>query len=107
MKKDEFNGILKEMIKEEMQCLTVKNEEYTVGSEDSLNNFKSVAEEVGITPIKAWYVFFNKHIRSIANYIKTGSEKSNEPIEERIMDARNYLVFLRALIQESKKENNG
>ena len=106
MKKADFNEMFKNMVKEEMQCFIDKGEEYTVGKDDALTNFKEVAKEVGITPLQAWYVFFNKHIRSIASYVKTGSEKSNEAIECRIMDARNYLALGRGLIQEHKEAKN-
>ena len=105
MKRAEFNEMLKKMIKEEMEVLTGKGEEYTVGDEDALANFKGVAADAGVTPLQAWYIFFNKHIRSIANYIKTGKSASNESIQGRILDARNYLALGRALIEESANEN--
>jgi len=104
MKKAEFHEMLKSMIKEEMECFKDKGEEYTVGNDDALINFKEVAAEVGIEPLQAWYVFFNKHIRSIANYVKTKEEKSSEAIEGRILDARNYLALGRGLISELKEK---
>jgi len=100
-----FNEMLKRMIKEEMEVLTGKGEEYTVSDEDALANFKGVAADAGVTPLQAWYIFFNKHVRSIANYVKTGKAASDEPIQGRILDARNYLALGRALIEESTNEN--
>lgn len=79
-----------------------KRPEYTEGNEDVLRNFKVVAEELGITPIQVWYVYFRKHITSIAQFGKNPQISLSEPITGRIADAMNYLDLLNALIKENE-----
>jgi len=104
MTNDEFYQILKKMVLEEEDIMVKKGHEYCEGNDDKLHNFKDVAERTGLTPIQVWQVYFLKHISSITNYVKDGVEASNEPIEGRIMDARNYLALLRGLIEEQRRK---
>jgi len=46
-----------------------------------------------------------KHWDSVLCYLKTNKEFSEEKIEGRIHDIRNYLVLLMGIIKEQKKEN--
>jgi len=101
---DTFYELFESMHHAELDTMVKKGKEYTIGSDDKLANFKMVAKVTGITPMKVWQVYFMKHIASINNYVKDGIEASNEPIEGRIMDARNYLALLAGLIRE--KGNN-
>ena len=41
---------------------------------------------------------------SIRNYVLNGKEVSEEPIVSRIQDARNYLLLLGGIIEESKSK---
>lgn len=102
MKNKEFYELLKLMVGEEEHTMISKGKEYTIGSDDKLKNFKMVAEASGLTVKQVWQVYFMKHIASIYNFIKDGVEASNEPIEGRIMDARNYLALLRGIITEER-----
>jgi len=77
---------------------TTKGVEYA-NSADRLANFKEVAREVGVKPEVVAWVFLTKHMRSIAQFIKSGQTHS-EPIHGRIVDAILYLELLDALIQE-------
>lgn len=106
MTNNDFYNLLKVMVEEEEKTMISKGREYTIGSDDKLRNFKMVAEASNLTPMQVWQVYFMKHIASIYNYIKDGVEASNEPIEGRIMDARNYLALLRGLIHEQKSKSN-
>lgn len=80
-----------------------KGEEYTRGSDDRLANFKRVADAFGITTRQAWGVYFHKHIDSVFNYVKTGREASDEPIEGRIDDLVVYLKLFRGIVAEHKE----
>jgi hypothetical protein len=106
MTNNDFYEMLKKMVEEEEKTMVSKGREYTVGSDDKLANFKDVAKNTGLTPMQVWAVYFLKHIASICNYVKDGREASNEPIQGRIMDARNYLALLRGLIEEYKERIN-
>lgn len=88
-----------------LKCFAEKGEEYTVGSKDRLANFRGVAEDVGIPMEKAWYVFFNKHLRALQSYIKNGCYvKSNEPIQSRIMDLIVYLTLFHKMSLEIERK---
>ncbi len=102
MTNEVFYKLLDEMTIAEREIMVGKGREYTIGSKDKLQNFKDVARQTGLEPIKVWSVYFLKHIASIQNYVKDGVEASTEPIEGRIMDARNYLALLAGIIKEKK-----
>lgn len=98
-----FKDMVQEMIENEAEILRVKGEDYTVGK-DVLDNFRRVAREMtesgfSIDMKKVWWIYFNKHLCAIRNFAMTG-EVLSEPIEGRIMDARAYLILLRAIIKE-------
>ena len=107
MNTDSFMVFYKKELEEEMKLMTTKGEEYCKGNEDRLNNFKSVGAEMGLDPMKVWAVYFKKHVDSIINYVKCGEVKSNESIESRFRDARNYLTLGLALIEEKMKHPPG
>lgn len=76
-----------------------KGREYA-SEADGLANFKNRAEQMGITPLQVWGIFYGKHSDAIFSYLKRG-EVLSEPIEGRIDDAILYLVLLKALVREA------
>lgn len=106
----DFEVIFNQMIEEEKQTMHSKGKEYTEGNdnEDRLYNFHQIAKEIGITPMQAWYVYFRKHVSSIASFVKSdGDIHSDESIEGRIKDARVYLALFRGLVEETEPEEDG
>lgn len=103
MNKQTFEKLVERMEKEEHKILLEKGEEYTRGNEDVLKNFKGIAEDCGADLKLVWYIYFRKHIDSIANYVKVGEVKSNESIQSRINDTRNYLLLGMAIFEELEK----
>jgi len=95
--------LFKALVKEEMDLLNKKGAEYASDT-DALANFKKRAEDIGIGPKQILWIFLSKHLDSIKSYIKKGHVISDEPIEGRIQDARNYLFLLSCLIDEEKTE---
>ena len=51
--------------------------------------------------MQAWLVFFLKHEECIEKFTR-GEYHDSEPIEGRIADAINYLLLLRAIIEEAR-----
>ena len=101
--KDFFNLADKMHIKE-MRLMKDKGKEYTVNDTDKLKNFKSIAERLKTFPEFILLVYLLKHMDSIRNYILDGTEACDEPIEGRIIDARNYLLLLGAMIKERNED---
>ena len=85
----------------EGNILGTKGTEYIVSSEDRLKFFHDYAEQLGVDPKTVCAIFLMKHINSILNYVKTGKD-GVEGIKGRINDARNYLLFMEALIEDTK-----
>ena len=110
MLEKDFVVLLGEMEQDERAIMDVKGMEYTQGdaAKDRLANFYRLAAELDTDPKAILWVYLKKHLDSIVCYIKQGKEYSEEKIEGRIHDARNYLALLMALIKEqkaSKQEN--
>lgn len=106
MNSEDFKKLVTKQLAEEAGLIENKGFEYTKGSKDRLQNFKGIGDEIGISPLHVWYIYFKKHIDSITSYVKFGKIKSNESIESRFTDARNYLMLGLALLQEAKNEKN-
>jgi len=108
MLEKDFLNMLREMEEEEHRIMSVKGMEYTAGDlvEDRLANFYRISEELDIDPKLVLYVYLKKHLDSICCYIKQNKEYSEESIESRIHDARNYLVLLNGIIRQQKKDKN-
>jgi len=93
-----------ETTKTELELMQKKGIEYTVSNSDKLANFKSIGKRLNMPPELVVMVYFLKHVDSLTNYVLHGTEASDEPIEGRLMDIRNYALLMGAVIKE-KKEN--
>lgn len=107
MKPVDFDKLLDEMISEEQSVLKSKGNEYTQGGDDRLKNFKTLALEIGVSPLVVWFIYMKKHVDSVASYVKNGKVLSDEPIQGRLMDIRNYCALGRALIDDMSNDMNG
>lgn len=99
MQWNQLQNLHASMSETEAELLFSKGKEYASDA-DALSNFKRRAEDVGVSPEQICWIFASKHFDSIKSYVAKGQTFSNEPIEGRIADARNYLLLLLALIQE-------
>jgi hypothetical protein len=82
---------------------TSKRPGYTIGSEDVLANFKSVAARVGISTEQAWAIYFLKHIDAITSIMTRPDLPVAEAAEGRFADAINYLRLGWALLKERQQ----
>lgn len=101
MNSEEFNNLRNKIFDSCVELTRTKGEDYTKGNIDVLSNFKE-GDFLGLTPYQTIGVYMKKHTDAIFNYIKTGGSCESEPIEERINDNINYLIFLQALIEEEE-----
>lgn len=102
----DFDELCLEMEEVERKIRFAKGNEYSHSDgQERLGGFKRIAEATGIKPSLVGYVFLRKHMDSIANYIKKGKVESNEGIQGRFHDARNYLLFIYALILDEEEAN--
>jgi len=84
------------------QCeklLLKKNALYAVPS-DVFGNFRKSAELQGRTQKQVLLGYMTKHTVSIADMIASNTIGSKEIVYEKIMDNINYLLILKAMIEE-------
>jgi len=75
-----------------------KNKDYTV-NDDALSNFKELAKEMGVSPLKIWYQYVWKHFAAIRTFVKDGKVES-EGISSRFTDMINYMLLGEALFMD-------
>lgn len=83
-----------------LSILRSKGKDYT-SNDDAFYNFNQLAKEINSTPEKVLWVFLQKHLISITNYIQHGRLES-EPIKDRLIDASNYFALLAVMIENKK-----
>ena len=103
---DELKKLHEDIINKETDILLTKGKEYCI-TEDRLKFFKDYANKLNITPEKVCAIFMLKHFNSIISYVNSGKNLSDENIESRILDARNYLLLLLAINKEGKVDEDG
>ena len=104
MRIEEFSELRKELIKKCVNLVDTKGKDYTKGDPDVLKAFKEGGSYFDVEAEKYLGFALKKHMDAIYSYIKTNGESESEPIDLRITDAINYLIFLHALIVEKKAE---
>lgn len=89
---------------EQAQIMTDKGESYSgvkAGEEkDRLSNFKRIAEDMELSPLQVWLVYFLKHVDSVKTFVKTGHE--SEGFRSRALDLANYAILGAALVKEQE-----
>ena len=109
MKLNEFNNLVDELLEKCKKTLKVKQNEYNLDV-DRLAFFKSGKDLTGLSPERTLYMFMYKHIKSLADMVKSEKAYPDELILSKIEDNINYLCLLYALMKddnliiEDKKE---
>lgn len=101
MTTEKFDTVLNSVLNKCVKTLSNKAKEYS--TEDRLHNFKQSARLENITPIQALRGMMAKHTVSVYDMCNSGKNYSKELWEEKICDSINYLILLRALIEEDGK----
>jgi hypothetical protein len=83
------------------ELLTVKGREYSL-DEDRLIAFKRAAALQGESPKQALCGMMAKHIISIYDMCKSEQTFNDAKWTEKITDAMNYLLLLKAIVMEEK-----
>jgi hypothetical protein len=101
MKLNTFNKVVSEQFNRCLVVMAEKGKEYSL-SDDRLDHFKDAAAEQETTPKQALWGMASKHIASISGMCKNGVG-SIELWNEKITDSINYLLLLRALVEEESE----
>lgn len=101
MNSEACDRVFENQVKECLDTLRVKEAEYAEDF-DRLHNFKVSARVQGVIPIQALGGMMVKHTTSIYDLIRNEENYSASPAlwHEKITDHINYLLLLRALLQE-------
>lgn len=105
---DDRQEIAKRIFEICLKVLRRKGKDYA-GNDDSLANFKRNAQRLGLSKYQIWAVYWNKHVDSINNAIKsnpTTPQVESEPIESRVVDLINYEIILQALLIEDEEKKD-
>lgn len=103
MKTEQFNEIIHEQISRSLDVLVVKAKEYATS--DRLHNFKVAAALKGETPAQALAGMMAKHTVSVYDMCMAKEiDRNMDTWNEKITDSINYLLILRALIEEADNE---
>lgn len=101
MNHKKFNELKKYILDNCQNIMNQKQPEYTNENSDVLHNFKTTAENLGLSPQEVWAVFFYKHVQAILSHAHNPDMHQAEPIQSRYADAINYLYLGYALYLES------
>jgi hypothetical protein len=99
MNADEFNKVLATVLGRTEAVLGTKAGEYATDT-DRLHNFKNAAVIRASTPAQALGGMMVKHTISVYDMINSGKSFPLEVWDEKITDHINYLVLLRAIVEE-------
>lgn len=102
MKTEDFNKVLNEQIERSTDVLVSKAKEYA--TEDRLHNFKVAAALQGCSARQALAGMMAKHTVSVYDMCMDSSDYSISLWNEKITDHINYLLLLRAVVEEELNE---
>lgn len=97
----DINDIIAKQISRCEYILMLKSQEYTPDN-DKFKNFRIAAALTQTTPAKALWAMAAKHFASISELLQR-DETNMELWTEKITDAINYLLLLRALLEEENE----
>lgn len=105
MAPDIFNEVVDEQIHRCLDVLIGKGREYAQG-EDRLSAFKKAAALQYCTQLEAALGMMSKHIVSVTDMIHSKAHYTTSRWNEKITDTINYLLIIRAIVEEESYEED-
>ena len=103
MLKETFDNIVDEQLARCHDLLIEKGKEYAPGA-DRLAAFKKAAMFQNCTQAEAALGMMAKHLVSVTDMIQSGDRYSTSRWDEKITDSINYLLIIRAIVEEQEAE---
>lgn len=97
----EFASFAKELVFSLLVILTHKGKDYA-NSQDPFYNFRESARSSGITTVQSVYNQFCIKKTRLDNLLWGSKEPNYESIDDNIDDAINYLIILKAVLEEQR-----
>lgn len=109
MNNADFEKVIDEQLIRCQKLLTGKGHEYAEGADkdlatDRLAHFKKAAAIQAETPEAATFGMLAKHLVSIADMTRSKQVYPLDRWDEKITDSINYLLILRAIVEERKEK---
>lgn len=103
-----FERIIHDQLARSDALLTNKGKEYAEDADvtqtiDRLAHFKKAAALQDETPAQAAFGMLAKHLVSVADMVNTRGSYTLEKWDEKISDSINYLLILRAIVEEGRE----
>lgn len=99
MSPTQFDESVRAQVDHCLELLCAKGAEYAPGT-DRLAAFKKAAALQNCSQARAAFGMLAKHLVSVADMIETGEKYSGIRWNEKIGDSINYLLIIRAIIEE-------
>lgn len=103
MSRSEFAALLELIQAEESEVRVAGQKEYAHDDDNAMGNFERIGRQLGLSREKVLWVYLAKHMDGILAYLN-GHKSQREDIRGRIKDARMYLALLRAMVEDSSKQ---
>lgn len=100
MNQENFDSVITDQLNRCEQLLLSKGKEYAADKVDRLHTFKRAASLQGINPERALLGMLTKHVISIYDMCSEPAKYDEDLWDEKITDAINYLLLLRAVVDE-------
>ena len=108
MTQEEFNDVFETQMKKCSDILAHKKKEYTGDNTDRLSAFKMAAALQNCDPKAALAGMMSKHVVSIYDMCYSNLFHFElEQWDEKITDSINYLILLKALVEEEHGRSDG
>lgn len=104
MQNEEFATIVDDTIRQIRSVLYNKQSEYA-DDHDVLHNFEMAATMMRTNQRGALKGFLTKHVVSIYDMMDEDELRPDEVWDEKIGDAINYLILLKAIVIEERRQN--
>lgn len=106
MSQEEFEKVFEGVVDQARRVLVDKAREYASNG-NRLHNFIVAGQFLGTTPEQALLAFAAKHFVSLSDMVRTGDIYPPEVWDEKLGDALNYLILLRAQVYASEQARDG
>lgn len=111
MTQKEFNDVVVSQTERCKSLLTAKGSEYAPKAAkgtgaDRLAHFKKAAVVMNSTPKSALMGMLSKHLISVSDMCTDDKSFPKEQWDEKITDSINYLLILRAIVEEETHEED-
>lgn len=101
MTREEYNKSIEAQLKRVKETLIKKNKEYSTDN-SPLHNFHQSAKILRVSPKECALAFMVKHLTSIIDMTQSDTDYPMELWEEKLGDAKNYMILIECLVKEEK-----